>query len=84
MPAASRLPEPVAPAAEARTEATGNSVPAASRLPEATAEPASPAAAKPPNPPRHPGKPEQPIWAKLNQGHARKMMKGRNFRHQGR
>ncbi|MES2293647.1 MAG: hypothetical protein V4527_10165 [Pseudomonadota bacterium] len=41
---------------------------------------AKPAAAKaPPHP-----KPEQPMWARMNQGHSQKMSKGRPFRHQGR
>ncbi len=44
------------------------------------AAPAKPAAAKaPPHP-----KPEQPMWARMNQGHSQKMRKGRPFRHQGR
>jgi hypothetical protein len=88
VPPASRLPEAAASAVQAIPEVARYDVPAASRLPEATAEQPSPqaAATKPPgrNPPRHPGKPEQPIWAKFNHGHSQKMMKGRNFRHQGR
>ena len=48
---------------------------------EATQAPA----AKPQTPPpQHPGKPEQPMWARFNHGHSQKMSKGRNFRHQGR
>ena len=42
-------------------------------------------AAKPQKPAgQHPGKPEQPMWTRFNHGHAQKMSKGRNFRHQGR
>ena len=46
--------------------------------------PANPAAPKPKVEPPHPGKPEQPTWARFNQGHNQKMTKGRFFRHQGR
>ena len=50
------------------------------------AEPVAPAAAAKPaaaKAPPHP-KPEQPMWARMNQGHSQKMSKGRPFRHQGR
>jgi len=60
------------------------------RLPEAAAAapaqqvtPANPPA-KPKLEPPHPGKQEQPMWARFNQGHNQKMPKGRFFRHQGR
>lgn len=50
------------------------------------ADPVAPAAAAKPaavKAPPHP-KPEQPMWARMNQGHSQKMSKGRPFRHQGR
>ena len=58
------------------------------RLPEAAAPaqqaaPVNPAA-KPKVEPPHPGKQEQPMWTRFNQGHNQKMTKGRFFRHQGR
>ena len=61
------------------------------RLPEAAAaapaqqgiEP-NPAAVKAKAEPPHPGKQEQPMWTRFNQGHNQKMPKGRFFRHQGR
>jgi hypothetical protein len=60
------------------------------RLPEAAA--AAPAQqvtpdnlpVKPKVEPPHPGKQEQPMWTRFNQGHNQKMPRGRVFRHQGR
>jgi len=50
---------------------------------EQQAAPANPAA-KPKVEPPHPGKQEQPMWARFNHGQNQKMPKGRFFRHQGR
>ncbi|HKD48815.1 MAG TPA: hypothetical protein VKB67_14100 [Rhizomicrobium sp.] len=84
-------PKQAAMKAAAAKPAKTESTKAEQRLPEAAAStPAqqvtttTPASPKPKIEPPHPGKPEQPMWARFNQGHNQKMPKGRSFRHQGR
>lgn len=57
---------------------------AAAAAREQQATPPDPALAKPKIEPPHPGKQEQPMWARFNHGHNQKMPRGRVFRHQGR
>jgi len=56
---------------------------AAAAAPEQQAQPIHPTGTPKIEPP-HPGKQEQPMWVRFNQGHNQKMPKGRPFRHQGR
>jgi hypothetical protein len=84
--AAKAKPAKAAKPAKVKTKSSKPEV----RLPEAAA--AAPAqqvtqanpAAQPKVEPPHPGKQEQPMWTRFNQGHNQKMSKGRVFRHQGR
>ena len=86
----SAAPKEKAAAKAGKTSAKSTPVKAKAKAeaapPAAAPEPApeQAQAAKPKMPPTHPGKPEQPIWARFNHGHSQKMSKGRNFRHQGR
>ena len=57
---------------------------AAAAAPAQQAVTPNPAPTKPKVEPPHPGKQEQPMWARFNQKHNQKMSKGRSFRHQGR
>jgi hypothetical protein len=76
---------------KAKTPAKPSSIKPAAKKAAGPAEPVAPAAEANPAPatkpakalPPHPGK-EQPMWARMNQGHSQKMAKGRPFRHQGR
>jgi hypothetical protein len=78
-------PTSTKPAAKKVAKAASPAEPVAPPAPAAPAAEAKPApAAKPAKAlPQHPGK-EQPMWARMNQGHSQKMAKGRPFRHQGR
>src|SRR5215469_15614542 len=84
-------PKQAAMKAAAAKPAKIDSTKAEQRLPEAAATAPAPqvtsatsASPKPKVEPPHPGKPEQPMWARFNQSHNQKMPKGRSFRHQGR
>ncbi len=92
-PAAKQAAQPAMPAqAAAPVKAAAPAKAAAAKPPVTDAKSAIPAqpatepvAATPAKaPPARPGKPEQPMWARMNQGHSQKMGKGRLFRHQGR